>query len=190
MPTTTPVITSDELLRRVADGRPGAWAELIARYTPLLRSRAARYRLQEADTLDVMQVTWVRLAENIGRIHTPEHLGGWLATVVSRECQKVGRERRRMVLVEGVGESDAAAEPGPEQRAIDNELAGRMRVAVAALPPRRRDLVLALFADERRPYARIARELGVPIGSLGPTRARTLRELRGMLEATPGTATW
>ncbi len=187
---TTPTTTSDALLRRVADGRPGAWAELVVRYTPLLRSRAASYRLQEADALDVMQVTWVRLAENIGRIHTPEHLGGWLATVVSRECQRVVRERRRLVPTEGVGETGVCHRPGPEQHVVDGDLAGRVRAAVAALPPRRRDLVLALFADERRPYARIARDLGLPVGSLGPTRARTLNELRRMLEATPGAGLW
>lgn len=177
-PTTGP----DDLLARAAAGSPGAWAELVARYTPLLRSRTARYRLQEADAHDVMQVTWLRLAENLDRIHTPEHLGGWLATVVARECQRVARERGRVVPVEDAGETDAAPVPGPEQRVVDRAVAGLVRAAVAALPPRRRDLVRALFSDDRRPYAEIARDLGVPVGSLGPTRARTLRELRGLLE--------
>jgi RNA polymerase sigma factor (sigma-70 family) len=182
MPATTTFTDSGDLLQRVAARQPGAWAELVRCYTPLLRSRTRRYRLQDADAHDVMQTTWMRLAENIDRIHTPEHLGGWLATVVSRECQRVGRERGRVLLAEDAGVTDAAPEPGPEQRAVDGDVAGRVRDAVAALPPRRRDLVRALFADDRRPYTEIARALGVPIGSLGPTRARTLRELRGMLE--------
>ncbi|MCX6464685.1 MAG: sigma-70 family RNA polymerase sigma factor [Pseudonocardiales bacterium] len=182
MPTHRTVTTSDELLRRVAAGHPGAWAELIDRYTPLLRSRTTRYRLQDADAHDVMQVTWMKLAENLDRIHTPEHLGGWLATVVSRECQRVARERGRVVLAEDAGESDPTPEAGPEQRAVEGDVAGLVRAAVAALPPRRRALVRALFAEDRRPYAEIARDLGMPIGSLGPTRARTLRELRGALE--------
>jgi RNA polymerase sigma factor (sigma-70 family) len=175
-------IDTTALLARAATGDPSAWAELVARYTPLLRSRTARHRLQEADAHDVMQVTWLRLAENLHRIRTPEHLGGWLATVVVRECQRLGRERGRVVLIEDAGETDAAVDPGPEQHAVQRDVAGIVRDAVAALPPRRRDLLRALFADERRPYAEIARDLGMPVGSLGPTRARSLRELRAVLE--------
>lgn len=170
-----------DLLAAVAAGRPGAWAELITRYTPLLRARTARYRLQEADAHDAVQITWLRLAENVHRIHTPAHLGGWLATVVARECQRIGRERGRLVPVEDAGEDDAATAPGPEERALDADTAGRVRAAVAALPPRRRALVEALFAGDGRGYAQIAADLGMPIGSLGPTRARTLRELRVVL---------
>lgn len=178
------ITTTDptDLLQRAAAGHRDAWSELIRRYTPLLRSRAARWRLQEADVHDVMQTTWLRLAEHLDRIHTPEHLAGWLATVVTRECQRMGRERGRAVPAEDVGARTAASEPGPEQQTVDEDTAKLLRTAIGGLPPRRQDLLLALFQPERRPYSEIARDLGVPIGSLGPTRARTLLELRRVLE--------
>lgn len=174
---------SADLLVRVASGRPGAWAELVRTYQPLLRSRVHRYRLQEADAHDVVQTTWLRLAQNLDRIHTPEHLAGWLATVVSRECLRVLRGESRTVAVADTRlASRPDVEPGPEDVALDADTARDLRSAIDTLPPQRRSLVRALFADDDRPYAEIAADLGMPIGSIGPTRARTLRELRRVLE--------
>lgn len=170
-----------ELLKRVRAGDQDAWNALVARYTPLLRARIACWRLQEADAFDVTQTTWMRLAENIHRIHTPAHLGGWLATVVTRECQRVARGRSRAVLAEDTVALVPDPGPGPEQRAVDGDVHRMLRSAVDGLPQHRRELLLALFADDRRPYAEIARCLGVPIGAIGPTRARMLGDLRKAL---------
>ncbi|WP_300014772.1 sigma-70 family RNA polymerase sigma factor [Pseudonocardia sp.] len=171
-----------ELLRRAQAGDQAAWNALVRRYTPLLRARIGGWRLQEADAFDVVQTTWLRLAENIHRIHTPVHLGGWLATVVSRESQRVARGRGRAVLAEDTVALTPDPAPGPEQRAVDGDVHRVLRGAVAELTPRRRELLAALFADDRRPYAEIARRLGVPIGTIGPTRARALGDLRRALE--------
>lgn len=171
-----------ELLERARAGDQSAWNALVRRYTPMLRARIAGWRLQEADAFDVAQITWMRLAENIHRIHTPAHLGGWLATVVSRESQRVVRGRGRAVLAEDAVQLTPDPAPGPEQRAVDGDVHRVLRGAVAELTPRRRELLLALFADDRRPYAEIALRLGVPIGAIGPTRARMLGDLRRALE--------
>ncbi|MGI9004342.1 MAG: RNA polymerase sigma factor [Pseudonocardia sp.] len=171
-----------ELLRRAAAGHQGAWAELTRRYTPLLRARARRYRLQEADELDAIQTTWLRLAENVHRIHTPKHLAGWLATVISRECLLTLRRSARTVLADEVVLSVQDAAPGPEQTVIDAYSRAVVRDAVAELPPQRQALLGALFAGDGKPYTQIARDVGMPSGSLGPTRARTLTELRRILE--------
>lgn len=175
-------VDPEDLLRRARTGDQGAWNALVRRYTPLLRARIAGWRLQEADAFDVAQTTWMRLAENIHRIHTPAHLGGWLATVVSREAQRVARGRARAVPVADAVLLTPDPAPGPEQRAVDGDVQRVLRGAVAELPPRRRELLLALFADDRSPYADIARRLGVPIGTIGPTRARMLGDLRRALE--------
>ena len=166
-----------DLLARAARGEHAAWAELTRRYAPLLWSRVRQYRLQEADGLDVVQTTWLRLAENIDRIHTPEHLASWLVTVVSRECLRTLRLGSRAVLADDAELAAVQPVAGPEPAVIDAAEHDALRTAVAELPPKRRALVAALFDDDRQPYAQIASELGMPVGSIGPTRARTLADL-------------
>ena len=130
-----PTTETGDLLRRASEGSPGAWAELVRRHGPMLRARAAGFRLQEADAHDAIQVTWLRLAENVHRIRTPEHLGGWLATVVTRECLRVVRERGRLVLDEDAGESDAAPDRGPEELAVFGRWRVQLRQARGARTP-------------------------------------------------------
>jgi RNA polymerase sigma factor (sigma-70 family) len=174
--------STTDLLRRTAGGDQAGWAELVRRYTPLLHSRMRPYRLQQADQLDVIQTVWLRLATHIHRIHTPEHLGGWLATVVARECQGLARRGGRVALPGEVIELTApTTEPGPEARAVDEDVARRLWGAVAELPAPRRELIRILFSDETRSYADISSATGVPVGSIGPTRGRALRQLRGLL---------
>ena len=158
----------------------------MARYTPMLRGRVRRYRLQDADAHDVIQVTWLRLAQNLDRIHTPEHLAGWLAAVASHECLRVLHEATRTVVTAEAGYAATDPDTGPEQLAVDAVTRAEVRAtvdrAVATLPPRRRALVLALFADDGRSYARISQDIGIPVGSIGPTRARVLAQLRRQLD--------
>jgi RNA polymerase sigma factor (sigma-70 family) len=172
-----------DLLARAARGDQPAWTALTRRFAPLLWSRVRQYRLQDADGFDVVQTTWMYLAENLHRIHSPAHLAGWLSTVASRECLRALKRNSRAVLSEDVMDGVADRDTGPEGRAVASAVETALRTAVAELPPHRRALIAALFADDRKPYAEVARELGVPIGSLGPTRARTLAELRRVLQA-------
>jgi RNA polymerase sigma factor (sigma-70 family) len=175
----TPAQPADpaDLLARAARGEDAAWVELIRQYAPLLRKRVRQYRLQEADALDVMQTTWLRLAENIGRIRSPSHLAGWLATVVSRECLRTLRTSGRSVFAGDAELAEGEPAAGPEPTVLDGAERDALRDAVAELPPKRRALLAALFGDDRRSYAQIASELGIAIGSIGPTRTRTLAEL-------------
>jgi len=184
--TTPPTITSRtdpaDLLRRAAAGHADAWAAIVDRHTPMLRGRVRRYRLQEADAHDAVQATWLRLAQNLDRIHTPAHLAGWLAAVASRECLRILHDKRRAVVTAEAGYATADPGTGPEQLAVDTltraEAQAAVARAVATLPPRRRALLQALFADDGRSYAEISREIGIPVGSIGPTRARVLAQLR------------
>ncbi len=173
-----------ELLRCAGAGDPRAWEQILRRYGSMVLARARTFRLQDADTLDAVQLTWLRLAENIHRIHHPERLGGWLATTVSRECLHILNQAKRTPTPTDEA-MDRVADPtaGPEQRALDAETAQTLRALVDELPPRRRRLLHALLlTDHPRPYTELAPSIGIPVGSIGPTRNRALRQLRGMLE--------
>ncbi|MGH3565429.1 MAG: RNA polymerase sigma factor [Pseudonocardia sp.] len=172
-----------ELLSAAGEGNPAAWKEIIRRYGGLVRAKVCSFRQQDADTLDAVQMTWLRLAENCHRIQFPERLGGWLATTASRECLRILRQTKRIpYAAEVMAEDVADPSIGPEQHIIDTDTAQELWNLVAELPPRGRDLLQALFTDTPLPYSEVARTIGIPIGSIGPTRARALQQLRRMAD--------
>ena len=170
------------LLLRIRNGDSAAWDEIIRRYGNLVTATVRSFRLQEADALDAVQMTWLRLAENAHRIQFPERLGGWLATTARRECLHVLRQVKPIPgLVEVTPDTVADPSAGPEQHVINADIAHTLRTLVAELSPRRRTLVRMLFTDHPRSYAEVARAAGIPAGGIGPTRARALRQLRDRL---------
>jgi RNA polymerase sigma factor (sigma-70 family) len=173
----------EELLRQARSGDAAAWEEITRRYDRLVWARVRSFRLQEADASDAVQMTWLRLAENHHRLRCPERLAGWLSTTANRECLRILRDAQRTPdPAEGMAETLADPAAGPEQQVIDADTARQLRSLLAELPPRGRDLLRALFADDPQPYAEVARSTGIPIGSMGPTRARALQQLRQMLD--------
>jgi RNA polymerase sigma factor (sigma-70 family) len=168
------------LLAAAADGDSAAWHQLVDRFSGLLWATARAHRLSTADAGDVVQTTWLRLVENLGRIHDPEHLGGWLATTARRECLAVLRRSQR--------EPAAAVETTfahvPDQRAaldaalITDERDATLWQLFEQLPDRCRTLLRVLLADPPPAYAEVADALEMPIGSIGPTRQRCLTQLR------------
>jgi RNA polymerase sigma factor (sigma-70 family) len=175
-----------ELLLRAGKGDPGAWKEILRRYSGVVFGKVRAFRLQEADALDAVQMTWLRLAENIRRIQHPESLAGWLATTAARECLRILYQAKRApTLSDAVIDNVADPAPGPDQRLIDTETAQALRKLVAELPPHRQRLLRALFTDHPPSYAELSRTTGIPLGSIGPTRNRALHQLRQMLEDHP-----
>ena len=83
------------IVERARDGDPQAWNELVTRFARLVYAVALRCRLSHADAADVSQTVWLRLAENLGRIHDPERVGAWLVTTTKRECLALIRARSR-----------------------------------------------------------------------------------------------
>jgi RNA polymerase sigma factor (sigma-70 family) len=148
----------------------------------LVSTRVRSFRLQEADALDAMQSTWLRLAENAHRVKFPERLGGWLATTARRECLHILRQPKPALCRTSMT-PEVVADPslGPEQRVIDADTARTLRKLVAELSPRRKTLLGELFTDNPRPYAEVAHTTGIPPGAIGPTRARALQQLRDKL---------
>ncbi len=168
-----------ELLGRARDGDPAAWDEILRQYGPLVSATVRSFRLQEADARDAIQMTWLRLAENAERVRFPERLGGWLVTTARRECLQILRQAKLDVNLTGaVPETVADRSSGPEQRAVDADTTRTLWRLVDELSPRRRTLIRMLFTDSPCSYAELARAAGIPPGGIGPTRARTLRQLR------------
>lgn len=170
------------LLLAARDGDQSAWAEIMLRYGGLVSATVRSYRLQDADALDAIQMTWLRLLANGRQVHDPDKLGSWLATTARRECLAILRRSKRIAYREETLDGLADSSVGPEQRFLAGEAVTAVRGLVAQLPTRGRVLLRALFSDSPQPYAEIARTMGIPIGSVGPTRARALRQLRRMLD--------
>jgi RNA polymerase sigma factor (sigma-70 family) len=174
-----------ELVRDASRGDASAWSALVDRFAPLVWSIARNYRLSQQDAADVSQTTWLRLAEHIDRVREPERVGAWLATTAGRESLAVIKRRQRQVPSEEATLSQALDDDMSDQpvecmlRAAQSEELWR---AFSTLPPRSQLLLRLLFADPQPSYQEIATLTGMPIGSIGPTRARCLRELRDLLE--------
>jgi RNA polymerase sigma factor (sigma-70 family) len=180
------------LLLAAGEGDQLAWAEIVRRYSGTVSATVRSFRLQDADARDAIQMTWLRLMTNWRQVQDPERLSGWLATTARHECLSIIRQSKRTAYCPEPP-LGAVADPsaGPEQRFLAEETVLALRGLVGELPPRGRAVVRALFSDSPRPYAEVARRTGIPVGSMGPTRARALRQLRQLLDERglePGTS--
>ena len=173
------------LVRRAATGDKRAWERLVDQYARLIWSITREFKLVESDAADVAQTTWMRLIEHIDRIEHPERVGSWLAATARNECLRSLAARKRLVLVHENQSFDGPAEGEPEvdEALLAAERAGIVREAVAHLPHRWQRLMEMLMADPPVSYAEISDELGLPVGSIGPTRGRCLARLRVLLDA-------
>jgi RNA polymerase sigma factor (sigma-70 family) len=177
--------TVAELLGRAAQGDQQAWDEIVDRYTNLLWSVGRGHRLDASSINDVVQTTWLRLLENMDRIREPERLASWLITTARREClQLLRRSDREMLGWDGELETAAAeAVVAPiDQLLLLRERDAQLWQCFLALSTRCQQLLRVLMAAEPPRYAEVAESLGVPIGSIGPTRMRCLQRLRELAD--------
>jgi RNA polymerase sigma factor (sigma-70 family) len=175
------------LLRLAADGDKAAWTAIVNRYDSLLWSVVRGFRLGDAQAADAVQTTWLRLIENLGTVRDPERLPGWLRTTTRRVCLETIRRARRECQLD-LHERDLGAavdryDAGPEASALRKERVALVRHAVRELPERHQTLLGLLVASPPVSYEEIGARLGMPVGSIGPTRARVLARLRTALEA-------
>jgi len=170
-----------DLVTRARDGDQQAWDALVDRHAPLIWSICRRYRLDAADAQDVAQTVWLRLIDQLDKIRDPAAIAGWLATTTRRECCRAMRAARRPQAT--WPERDAETIPDVQARTAEQELLAAerhaaLREALAQLTPRERQLMAVLTADPPVSYAEISARLGIPVGSIGPTRGRCLDKLR------------
>src|SRR5579863_6711548 len=174
-----------EWVRSAAAGDRRAWERLVDQFARLIWSITADFKLAESDASDVAQTTWLRLLEHIDRIEYPDRVGSWLAATARNECLRNLAARKRVVLGhdEEVLSGIAVAGPEVDERILADERDQVVRDALSRLPRRWQRLLELLMADPPTPYADISDELGLPVGSIGPTRGRCLAQLRVLLQA-------
>ena len=165
------------LVRRATDGDKRAWDELIEEFGGLVWGTARAYRLSDADAAEVSQITWLRLVENLDQLHDPARVGAWLATTARRECIQQLRRTSRVVPNDDLPEQ-VSDWPAPDAALLANERDVALWSALEGLPARDRKLLRMLTADPTPSYEEISAALQMPIGSIGPTRARALQRLR------------
>jgi len=169
------------LVARARDGDQHAWNEIVDRYAPLVWSICNRYQLNRNDIDDVGQTVWLLLVEQLGKLRVPAALPGWLATTTHRECLRLLRAARRYDSSRSPADDLMSPDETSlmiEQEVIAAELNAALRAAFAELPSRCQQLLSMLLTDPPLSYAEISATLQIPIGSIGPQRARCLERLR------------
>ena len=174
--------SADEALERIvtaaAAGDARAWASLQDRFGTRIRTVARCYRLAPHDVEDVAQTTWLRLLEHIGAIHDAIAVGAWLETTARRESLRLLRQAKRERPTDDPVLAERPSEAPAEGRLVTAERRAALDAALHQLPGQQRRLLVELFADPAASYTEISATLHMPIGSIGPTRQRSLARLR------------
>ncbi len=196
-----PTATDDDasLVARCRQGEAAAWAALVRKYQRLVYAVVMRVGFDEHGAADVFQTVFTRLLQHLPQLEQPDRLQAWIVTTAKREALRVRQVAQRTVSLTrddegdgdgdhgGPGIEDTLADDAPlaEETLSDLQQLHRLRLGLDRLDTRCRDLLTMLFADdEDRPaYDEVARRMAMPAGSIGPTRARCLGKLRGLVES-------
>jgi len=176
------------LVQSAADGDHYGWDALVDEFSGMVRVIAGAHRLSEADAADVAQATWLRLFEHLDRINDPTRVGAWIATTARRECLRVLRGTQRQVLFGDETPYSESTDTPAEDAVLVAERDLTLRRCFARLRGADKALLGMLMAEPRPAYEEIAETLAMPVGSIGPTRARALDRLRRELDNEGGLA--
>ncbi len=175
----------DELVAAAGAGDQKAWNAIVARFERLVWATVRGHRLSPDDAADVAQTTWLRLVEHLDRIREPERLAGWIAATARHECLRQLRLRGREVATDSADVFEAPAEHGSEPRLIADERDAGLWRSFAKLSERCQALLRLLVSQDEPSYEAIGAALSMPIGAIGPTRARCLEKLRAFADIDP-----
>lgn len=171
-----------QLVRRCLAGDEAAWSALIDRYKNLIFSIPIKYGFSREDAADIFQMVCADLVSELAKVRQPGALPKWLMQVTSHKCFQRMRELKRFTDDEPDELVVAASGEMPEKMLQEVEQEQAVRDALGAMAPRCRDLIRMLFYETPcRPYAEIARELGLATGSIGFIRGRCLEKMRRRL---------
>jgi RNA polymerase sigma factor (sigma-70 family) len=175
-----------EYVERAREGDKAALHELVRELNPLLWHVARSQGLGVEDAADVVQTTWLELLRRLDQIRSPQALTAYLVTATRREAWHV-RSRSRRQVTDGMAALESAVDPGPEpyERLASSERDEVLWRAFQQLPERCRNLLRVLAQVDRPDYSVVSEAMGMPRGSIGPTRGRCLAKLRELLLADP-----
>ncbi len=175
------------LLDRWRTGEPAALEELVRLLSPMLWQVVRATGLDRAAAEDVVQTTWLTLVRSGDSISEPRAVVGWLCTTARREAWRVGRLSSRQQPVEDEVIAHRLPDgPAPEGQVLLADDNARLWACLDRLPERCRRLLRIVAAESRPDYTGLAEHLGMPVGSIGPTRGRCLEKLRRELVAAGG----
>lgn len=188
----TPALDA-ELIQACRRGETAAWERLVLRFERLIYTVPRRAGLGADEAADVFQTVFMRLHEHLDSLAQPERVQAWLVTTARRETLRLLQQRQRSVPLASLaprgdderrGEIEPVdPEPLPEQLLQELQLRHRARVALERLEEPCRTLLGLLYGGDDTPsYADVAAQLGIPLGSVGPTRARCLDKVRGSMK--------
>jgi RNA polymerase sigma factor (sigma-70 family) len=178
--------TDEQLVTACRSGDEKAWDSLVARYERLVYTVPARYGLTPGEVDDVFQSVWLSLVKNLDKLREPDRVSAWLVTTARRECweRRRGADYERSVAsdLDTILTDTAGDGLSPEEVVNTYSQYQTLQLAVKQLGDRCQRLLLLLYYDTAAPsYAEVADTLDMPIGSIGPMRARCLKKLRGLL---------
>jgi RNA polymerase sigma factor (sigma-70 family) len=174
------------LFRAYRSGDEASMGELVALLTPILWHTVRAQRLDRESAEDVVQSTWLALVRGAASIADPQALLQWLIVTAKRESWRVAKRADR-VEPKDFDDDDVVTAPRdlPEERVLRSDDDNRLWEHIAQLPERCQALLRVIAFADRPDYAAVAKSLGMPIGSIGPTRGRCLAKLRLQLATDP-----
>ena len=179
-------VLAADAVRRHREGDSAAMSELVRRATPLLWHLARSQGLDQTAAEDVVQTTWLRLVQHADALTEPAGVLKWLMTTARREAWAVARTRRHDTPEDTATWHDRPTDdPSPDDVALGADTDARLWRHVRELPERCQQLLRVIAFADRPDYAAVSEALGMPVGSIGPTRGRCLAKLRQLLAADP-----
>lgn len=176
------VLTDAELVLGAIELQDWAWTDLVRRYTNTVGAIARSYGLRNADVAEIRQIVWMRLFEHMDAIRQPERIAGWIGTVTRNECQKMLKNYRREIPSTSHATLDGPCDDSVDDAILERERSEAVRRGLVRLEGRGRALMETLLTQPDTSYESLAHELGMSIGSIGPTRQRCIRRLRASPE--------
>jgi RNA polymerase sigma factor (sigma-70 family) len=174
------------LVSAARDGSEDALGQIVGELSPLLWHVARAAGLSSGDAEDVVQTVWLRLIAHLDGIRTSAALTAWLVITARREAWRVRAAGRRQLPADQDWLAAVPDEaPGSEEQAIADDQRRALWAAIGQLPARCQELLRIVAFVPRPDYDAVAAELGMPRGSIGPTRGRCLAKLRALLAGDP-----
>ncbi|HEY3528549.1 MAG TPA: sigma-70 family RNA polymerase sigma factor [Nocardioides sp.] len=168
-----------DAFRRWRTGDEPALDDLVRMMSPVLWHVVRATGLDREAAEDVVQNTWLTLVRSADSVRDAQAITRWLCTAARREAWRVSKVSTRSRPVEDeVLDARMPVQSSPESEVVTSDEQAHLWRALSRLPERCQKLLRIVAWEPRPDYSSVADSLGMPIGSIGPTRRRCLDKLR------------